>query len=118
MTTVTFGWPPRDLSPNARAHWSRKAKATKAYRKACWTLSLEAFGNKIIATSWPEIHVWLTYHPPSRRHYDMDNCVAASKAALDGLADALGVNDRSFIIHPFMSDEIGGMVKVRISPGP
>jgi crossover junction endodeoxyribonuclease RusA len=33
---------------------------------------------------------------PDKRHRDADNCLAAAKAGLDGMADALGVNDRHF----------------------
>ena len=36
--TLTLPWPPKELSPNARQHWSKLAKAKKAYRDACaWT---------------------------------------------------------------------------------
>jgi hypothetical protein len=33
---------------------------------------------------------------PDKRWRDADNCLAAAKSALDGLADALMVNDRMF----------------------
>jgi len=36
----------------------------------------------------------------------------------DGVADALGVNDSRFRPHPYIKDEIGGMVKLRFSKGP
>ena len=111
---VVFPWPPRELNPNGRAHWAAKARSAKAYRHACWALAKEA---KLVAPQGP-IHVWLDFIPPSRRHHDVDNCVAAIKAGLDGLADALGVNDSRFVIHPALRDEIGGMVRVRIAEGP
>jgi crossover junction endodeoxyribonuclease RusA len=60
----------------------------------------------------------LTFYPPSRRQYDLDNCVAAMKSGLDGVADALQVNDHRFHLEPFMSDEIGGFIKVDIRIGP
>ncbi len=31
----TLPWPPADLSPNARQHWSKLARAKKADRTAC-----------------------------------------------------------------------------------
>ena len=45
---------------------------------------------------------------------------ASVKAALDGLADALNVNDNRFRLHPFFSDRvvIGGRIKIRITAGP
>jgi crossover junction endodeoxyribonuclease RusA len=33
---------------------------------------------------------------PDKRHRDADNCLAASKAGLDGVADALIVDDKRF----------------------
>ena len=33
MIEVVLGWPPTDLSPNARKHWAVVAKAKKQYRK-------------------------------------------------------------------------------------
>ena len=30
---INLPWPPRELSPNARVHWAKKAKAAKAYKK-------------------------------------------------------------------------------------
>ena len=47
---------------------------------------------------FPEIiPVRLVVHPkPKGPKPDRDNCVAAAKAMLDGIADALKVNDRRF----------------------
>ena len=38
----------------------------------------------------------VTFVMPDKRLRDTDNCLAAAKAGLDGMADALGVNDRQF----------------------
>jgi len=32
---LTLPWPPTALSPNARQHWAKLARAKKAYRLAC-----------------------------------------------------------------------------------
>ena len=113
---VTLPWPPKDLSPNSRIHWSRRSKAAKAYRRACHVLTLEA---GIRGVDWDgDIHLWIDFYPPDRRHRDDDNMVAAFKAGRDGMADAMGLDDKRFRIHPFVKDEIGGMVKIRITPGP
>lgn len=114
--TVTLPWPPKDLSPNARVHWRTRSKVAKAYRHACWALVKEA---RLTApeTSGP-LHLWIDFYPPDRRHRDDDNMIAAFKSGRDGLADALGVDDRRFICHPYVKDQIGGMVKVRITAGP
>lgn len=113
---LTLPWPPRELSPNARVHWSKRSKAAKAYRKACWALCLEAGLRSI---PWDgDVHLWIDFYPPDRRPRDDDNMVAAFKSGRDGLADALGVNDKRFRSHPYVKDQVGGMVKVRFSPGP
>lgn len=113
---VTLPWPPKELSPNQRLHWSKKAKAAKAYRRACYVLTLEA---GLRGVDWEgDIHLWVDYFPPDRRARDQDNMIAASKTLFDGIADALGVNDKRFRLHPYVKDQIGGYVKVRFSPGP
>lgn len=113
---VTLPWPPKDLSPNSRIHWSRRSKAAKAYRRACHVLTLEA---GIRGVDWEgDIHLWIDFYPPDRRHRDDDNMIAAFKAGRDGMADAMGLDDKRFRIHPYVKSEIGGMVKIRITPGP
>jgi len=115
MSEITFPWPPADLSPNKRTYWRAKAPIAKAYRSSCWALT-KAAG---VIVDWDgDVHVWLTFYPPDRRHRDDDNLIASFKSGRDGMADALGINDRRFRIHPWVSDQIGGMVKVRLSRGP
>lgn len=109
---VTLPWPPSALSPNARPHWATKAKAAKAYRAACKALA-EAHG--MVAPDSQKIALWLEFVPPNRRAHDDDNLVASFKAGRDGLADALGVDDKRFVCRHTVSDEIGGMVRVSIT---
>ena len=113
--TVTLPWPPRELFPNSRVHWGARARAAKAYRHACWALAKEA---GIVAPDSERIHLFVDFVPPDRRRRDDDNMVAAFKAGRDGLADALGVDDSRFVIHPMLRDEVGGMVKIRLTAGP
>lgn len=93
MSEVTFPWPPRELSPNARIHWAAKARAVKSSRRTCWALALE----RKLSVDWAgPIEVRLIFHPPSNRGYDLDNAIASLKSCLDGLADALRVDDSRF----------------------
>lgn len=55
---------------------------------------------------------------PDRRQRDIDNMLSSMKSGIDGIADALGVNDRRFVFRISRADQIGGMVKVRITEGP
>lgn len=109
---VVFPWPPKDLSPNARLHWTKLAKAKKQYRQACHILAKQA-GAAVLATA-EKVHIELTFYPPDRRLRDEDNIFASMKAGLDGLADAMGVNDRKFKTSFQVADEIGGFVRVEV----
>lgn len=113
---VTFGWPPRECSPNWRGHWSKRAKAAKQYKHACFVLTKEA---KINSIDWDgPVHLLITFSKPSRREMDDDNLIASFKAGRDGLALALGIDDKRFVCHSFVSDHIAGSVVVRLSRWP
>lgn len=115
MSEVTFGWPPRECSPNWRGHWQKRAKAAKSYKNACWALAKEA---KLTVDWEGQVHLFITFNKPSRRPMDDDNLIASFKAGRDGLALALGIDDKRFVCHPFVSDRIAGSVVVRLSRGP
>jgi len=111
IARVTLPWPPKDLSPNARVHWTRLAKAKKAYRAAC-ALQAQAQGVRRLAAD--KLHVHLTFYPPTRRAFDLDNALARMKSGLDGLADVLGVDDKHWSLGIERAGDIGGMVKVEV----
>ena len=108
MKHVILPWPYEALWPNARPHWAAKAKATKAYRFAVKCL---------VGNAEPGV-VRITFCPKSRGPIpDRDNCIAAFKAGQDGIADALGVNDRDLIFtHEFGDRCKDGGVIVDILP--
>lgn len=111
MTEITLPWPPSALSSNSRGHWSKLAKAKKAYRAACaWTAKEQ--GLKPSASS--RLHLSLTFYPPSRRAFDLDNCLSRMKSGLDGLADVLQVDDKDWSLSIMKADQVGGFVKVFI----
>ena len=113
MNAVTFGWPPKELSPNARVHWSKKSKAAKAYRLDCFYLAKEA---RITARESGPISLHIEFVPPDRRGRDLDNMLASIKSGLDGLAEALKVNDNRFTLTLSVADRIGGMVQIEVGP--
>lgn len=116
---VVLPWPSRDLHPNARVHWSRKARAAKAARYAAGLAALAA-GWQAVSLPAGRLHVWIDGYPPDRRARDHDGFLSSLKSALDGIADTIGVDDRRFVPHPFLHDEPvkGGRVRVRITGGP
>ena len=111
MKIINLPWPPKELSPNATIHWAKKAKYKKMYREACWVLTLES---KVKVNTSGKIPIEITFYPPDKRHRDADNMVASIKAGLDGIADALKVNDRQFLPTFVFTDEVKGMVSVRL----
>lgn len=115
MIELTLGWPPSGLSPNARLHWAKKAKVKAAYRKACWATVVEQTGNTRLKDPGP-LHVVLVFTPPDRRSYDRDNLVARMKAGIDGMCDALMIDDKQFetLTAKLDAGRIGGFVRVLI----
>ena len=112
---VTLPWPPKALSPNARTHWRKKAPILRHYKAACWALTKEVNG---VVPAGSKLALWLDFYPPDRRHRDDDNMIASFKAGRDGLALALGIDDKRFRTFPYVQDKIGGYIKVRITQLP
>ena len=63
------------------------------------------------------IQLEIEFFPPDRRHRDDDNMIGAFKHGRDGMALAWNVNDKRFRCSYKVSDQIGGMVKVRLIGG-
>ena len=110
---LTLPWPPAGLSPNARNHWAKTAKLKKQYREACaWTAASQG------AYPLPpdtKLHLTLTFVPPTRRQYDLDNALARMKAGLDGLADVLRVDDKHWTLTIQKGEGVGGFVRVEVT---
>lgn len=108
-------WPDRRLSPNAREHWSTTSKYKRAYRGRCKTLG-QSVGIQALAGSENAISVHLTFFPPDKRARDWDNMLASMKSGLDGLADAMGVDDSRWKLGFEVSESVkGGVVLVQVS---
>ena len=118
MIEIVLGWPPSDLSPNKRLHWAKLAAAKKEYRKNCLSASREQLKKyRGVYENIPErLVLEMTFIPPDKRSYDRDNLVARMKAGIDGLADALRINDKRFntVISTMDQDRYGGFVQIRI----
>lgn len=112
-------WPSRDLHPNARVHWARRAKTAKRERYQAGLAAMAA-GWQGMPLPPGKLHLWIDFVPPDRRRRDDDGLLAAFKPARDGIADALGIDDSRFVSHPYLRDETvpGGEVRVRITGGP
>lgn len=87
---IILPWPDRVLSPNSRAHYMAKARAVKRAKHEAGWAALESDARAMQAEA---LDVTLTFTPPSRRHADTDNMLSSCKAAIDGIAEVLGVDD-------------------------
>lgn len=90
---IVLPWPPASISPNAkrRKHWRAYSGDTKAYRATCHWLTREAMGRAVYGLPTA---VRVEYHPPDARARDDDNMIGAFKAGRDGIAQALGYDDK------------------------
>jgi len=110
---IALPWPDKVLSPNARVHWSKRVTAVSKARAVAFYLTKSQTGST--KPSWPKAHLTWEFCPPSRRRYDVDNLVSQHKAAQDGIADALGIDDAKFIsTYQLGSPVKGGAVIVNI----
>jgi crossover junction endodeoxyribonuclease RusA len=94
---ITFPWPPKELSPNARVHWAEKAKAAKKYKSDCLWICREAKVQPEIDDD--EFHLIVEFRPPSKRRADIDNMLSSIKQALDAVSEATGIDDSKFALH-------------------
>lgn len=116
MSEIVLPWPPAALSPNSRMHWRSRQKAAKASRLLAFAEVVKA---KWVIPKGGRIHLWIDFYPPTRRMPDDDNMLARAKGYRDGIADALGIDDRVFVSHPYVKSEAvkGGEVRIRITGG-
>jgi crossover junction endodeoxyribonuclease RusA len=112
--TFTFPWPPKMLNPNTPGNVFAKARAKKAYRTACKRIVDETEGHMPPMGPDDALRVSMRFYPPNKRSRDWDNLMASMKAALDGLADGLGVNDSLFRPAVEVDEQIGGFVRITV----
>lgn len=116
MIAIDLPWPSRSLHPNARVHWSRKAKAAKVARQtAGWCA--KAAGIRSGDPDLPQaLKVTAIFFPPNNRAHDLDGCFAALKASFDGIADAIGIDDSKWTFGAPRKEAVvkGGAVRIEI----
>jgi len=90
---IELPWPAKELNPNVKCHWSKKAKAAKAYKEVSYYLT-----KKHEKPKFKEGPIWLEvlFVPPDKRRRDQDNLIASIKSLLDGVALAWEVDDSRF----------------------
>jgi crossover junction endodeoxyribonuclease RusA len=90
-------WPDARLKPNSRVHFMSLATAKREAKDAAnWTTRATIGRNKFVHDGTSDIVLKQVAHPPDNRARDRDNLDASLKAARDGIALGLGVNDKHF----------------------
>lgn len=115
IALLRLSWPPKPLWQNARTHWSARAKAVRAYRQEACAVALQQ-SIKRLNTTTPRLV--FTFHPPDKRRRDLQNMPSTQKAAIDGIADAMGCDDHGFrCVWPetFSKPVKGGCVLIEVS---
>jgi len=85
--TILLPLPTRDLSPNARIHWAKRAKLVKASRKVAGLASLEAL-NLRKPPGWLKAKMEVKAYFKTLTFPDPDNFIASLKSSIDGIADS------------------------------
>ena len=115
MNTIELPFPPSSLSGHAKGHWRTKAAETKKYRQWAYDATIAAFwkaGPDLPETG--DICVRVAFAPPNLRG-DRTNFPNRMKPYLDGIAEALGVNDARFLpSYEFLPPKPNGEVRVTV----
>ncbi|MDY7525506.1 hypothetical protein [Sphingomonas sp. 10B4] len=91
---IILPWLPSTLSGHANGNRWAKAALTKKYRAWAHAATLEVGPIAIPAAG--DIAICFTFYPPNNQS-DRTNLPNRLKASIDGIADALGVNDKRFL---------------------
>ena len=115
MIEITLPWPPAILSANSRANRFERAEAIRMAR-AHAKYEAHRAGFQHVAFQEGPLGMTLIFHFPDDRHRDADNCLSRMKAALDGLCDALDIDDER--LWPITLERgpnvTGGQIVIRI----
>ena len=93
VAMIELPFPPAALSGHNKGHWRSKTGIVARHRD--WAAKATRAVRPLIRGSG-DIRISVTFYPPDRRT-DRVNMPNRIKPYWDGIADALGVNDRRFL---------------------
>ncbi|WP_297479348.1 hypothetical protein [Ferrovum sp.] len=95
MLTITLPLPNADLNPNRAhgRHWGATRKLKDEAKRTAYYLTKALKIGPVKGALFP---LALTFAMEGYRKRDADNLLASAKSALDGVAEALEINDHSF----------------------
>lgn len=94
--TIRLDFPSPSLFPNRTKgkHWGALHAAKTQAKELAFFLTKQQTQGWTPTTE--DLRLTVTFLMPDRRKRDADNCLAAAKSTLDGMALALGVDDFQF----------------------
>lgn len=99
MIDIELPWPDASLSPNSRTNWHVKSPVFKTAKEEARIETISQAPSRMSLIGWDSIgyiKVKIYFYPPDKRARDVDNMLASVKAYIDGVAQALNVNDSKF----------------------
>lgn len=116
---VVLSFPAPELMQNRREgrHWSYAHEAKVAQRQEAYLLARQSITQSGFEARPDARHrVEMVFCPPDNRRRDVSNLHAAMKAALDGIAEAMEIDDSAFTEHEQRMSAVHarGCVRVRV----
>ena len=107
---IRLPFPDPRLFPNRKngKHWSATKTVKDMQHNQAYIITKQAANGLVLRDG--DIPLSLLFLTPDNRKRDADNMLAASKALLDGMAQALGIDDSRF--RPVLVDWCKGTDKV------
>ena len=82
-------WFPKELRANTRSDRRWTGSVRKKYKQDCYFL---AKGKDLDCDS-----ITIIFYPPDKRKRDLDNCLSSIKYGIDGVCEAVGIDDYQFV---------------------
>lgn len=116
---LQLSFPAPELMQNRREgrHWSYAHEAKVAQRQEAYLLAQQSITQSGFEARPDARHrVEMVFCPPDNRRRDVSNLHAAMKAALDGIAEAMEIDDSAFTEHEQRMSAVHarGCVRVRV----
>ena len=96
--TVVLAWPRTELWPNRNTGhvWAYRHQYAASARREGEIATLAALQGDDYRPTAPTLALTITFQRKDKHCYDLQNAFSAAKNHLDGIADALGIDDSKF----------------------
>ena len=97
MVEIKLEWPDASLMPNRKngRHWGGTQGAKVRARQEGYFATKQALAGSVFDGT-DRTPVRVTFVSPDKRARDLDNLLASCKPHIDGIAQALGIDDKHF----------------------